>query len=283
MEAGDADVNHGQLRREPGVLARRVDRRGQRRRRAGRGTARPRTCCSTTRSRRSTTPRCARPLALCTDREEYLSFRAPGNDPGERSVRRGLRSATSRTRASRSSTPTGNATPRRDRSPRGDQLRHDQRAVEPAAPPSCSVTVVENCGLNVTIDQFEQAELITKAITGDFEVFLVAQPRSGPPGPGVRLVAQPSRRGPRAELRSHHRPGRWMRCSTSRGRPSTRGRARPHRPGDQHAVRRARSTTCGSTPPSGRSSVPGGRARGRRDHVGVGKPEGQQSIAGRPG
>ncbi len=39
-----------------------------------------------------------------------------------------------------------------------------------------------NCGLTTVIDQFEQGELITKAITGDFDVFLWRNHGQGHPG-----------------------------------------------------------------------------------------------------
>ena len=39
-----------------------------------------------------------------------------------------------------------------------------------------------NCGLNVTIDQFQQSELITKALTGDFQAFLWRNHGQGNPG-----------------------------------------------------------------------------------------------------
>ena len=40
----------------------------------------------------------------------------------------------------------------------------------------------ENCGLEVSIDQFEQSELITKALTSDFEVFAWRNHGQGNPG-----------------------------------------------------------------------------------------------------
>ena len=40
----------------------------------------------------------------------------------------------------------------------------------------------DNCGLNVNIDQFDQSELITRAISGDFETFLWRNHGQGNPG-----------------------------------------------------------------------------------------------------
>ena len=148
----------------------------------GRPIARRRTSCSTTRSRRSTTPTCAvRSRCAPTARSTSPSAPRATRSPTVRSPR--ARSASSTTPASREFDPeAGNAL--LDQIGRPDEIIYGTTNV-----PSNLLTAElfadmwsTNCGLTVNIDQFDQSELITKAITGDFQVLLWRNHGQGNPG-----------------------------------------------------------------------------------------------------
>ena len=85
-------------------------------------------------------PDMRRALALCTDRDEYLAFRAPGNDDRQRAVRRGFARLPGGSRVPWSSTPT-----RATRCSTRSAARRRSCTAPPTcrrtcSPPSCSPT-----------------------------------------------------------------------------------------------------------------------------------------------
>nr|WP_269448373.1 ABC transporter substrate-binding protein [Ilumatobacter coccineus] len=131
-------------------------------------------------------PDVRRALTLCTDRNEYLTFRAPGNALANGPFAEGSLGYIEDPGFPQFDADAGNAL--FDEIGRPDTIVYGTTNV-----PSNLLTAElfadmwnRNCGLNVEIDQFEQAELITKAITGDFEVF--AWRNHGQGHPGLELV-----------------------------------------------------------------------------------------------
>lgn len=131
-------------------------------------------------------PEVRRALTLCTDRNEYLTFRAPGNALANGPFAEGSLGYIEDPGFPQFDPDAGNAL--FDEIGRPDTIVYGTTNV-----PSNLLTAElfadmwnRNCGLNVEIDQFEQAELITKAITGGFEVFLWRN--HGQSHPGLELV-----------------------------------------------------------------------------------------------
>ena len=113
-----------------------------------------------------------RAIALCTDRDEYLAFRAPGNALANGPFAEGDLGFIDDPGFPAFDPAAGSAL--LDEIGRPEELVYGTTNV-----PSNLLTAElfadqwsTNCGLNVNIDQFDQSELITKAIGGAFEVFL---------------------------------------------------------------------------------------------------------------
>jgi peptide/nickel transport system substrate-binding protein len=127
-------------------------------------------------------PDMRRALALCTDRDEYLAFRAPGNALANGPFSEGSLGFLDDTGFPQFDPEAGNAL--LDQIGRPDEIIYGTTNV-----PSNLLTAElfadmwsTNCGLTVNIDQFDQSELITKAITGDFQTFLWRNHGQGNPG-----------------------------------------------------------------------------------------------------
>ena len=120
-------------------------------------------------------------LALCTDRNEYLTFRAPGNALANGPFAEGSAGYIEDPGFPDFDPDAGNAIL--------DEIGRQPVVYGTTNVPANLLTAElfadqwsNNCGLDVSIDQFEQAELITKAITGDFETFLWRNHGQGHPG-----------------------------------------------------------------------------------------------------
>ena len=131
-------------------------------------------------------PDMRRALALCTDREEYIAFRAPGNQIANGPFAEGSLGYLADTGFPQFDAAAGNAL--LDEIGRPDEIVYGTTNV-----PSNLLTAElfadmwsTNCGLTVNIDQFDQSELITKAITGDFQTF--AWRNHGQGNPGLEFV-----------------------------------------------------------------------------------------------
>ena len=131
-------------------------------------------------------PEVRRALTLCTDRDEYISFRAPGNVKANGPFAEGSIGYLEDPGFPEFDPEAGNAI--FDEIGRPDVINYGTTNA-----PSNLLTAElfadqwsTNCGLNVAIDQFEQSELITRALTGDFEVF--AWRNHGQGHPGLELV-----------------------------------------------------------------------------------------------
>ena len=127
-------------------------------------------------------PDLRRAVALCTDRDEYLEFRAPANQKANGPFAEGALGFLEDTGFPEFDPEAGNAL--LDEIGRPELITYGTTNV-----PSNLLTAelfvdmwTTNCGLNVQIDQFDQSELITKAITGQFEVFLWRNHGQGNPG-----------------------------------------------------------------------------------------------------
>lgn len=121
-------------------------------------------------------------LAHCTDREEYIAFRAPGNVIADGPFAKGAIGYLEDPGFPQFDPEEGNRI--LDEIGRPEVINYGTTNV-----PSNLQTAElfqdmwsTNCGLNVEIDQFEQSELITKALTGDFEVFAWRNHGQGHPG-----------------------------------------------------------------------------------------------------
>ena len=121
-------------------------------------------------------------LAHCTNRDEYLEFRAPGNALADGPFAEGALGFLDDPGFPQFDPDLGNEI--LDRIGRPEVINYGTTNV-----PSNLLTAelfvdmwTNNCGLNVQIDQFDQSELITKAITGDFELFLWRNHGQGNPG-----------------------------------------------------------------------------------------------------
>jgi len=127
-------------------------------------------------------PQVREALALCTDRELYLALRAPGNLLANGPFAEGSLGYVEDPGFPQFDADAGNAL--FDEIGRPDVINYGTTNV-----PSNLLTAElfakmwsDNCGLNVVIDQFDQSELITRAITGDFETFAWRNHGQGHPG-----------------------------------------------------------------------------------------------------
>jgi peptide/nickel transport system substrate-binding protein len=131
-------------------------------------------------------PDVRRALTLCTDRNEYLTFRAPGNALANGPFAEGAAGYIEDPGFPQFDPEAGNAL--FDEIGRPDVINYGTTD----APANLLTAELfadmwnRNCGLNVAIDQFAQSELITRAITGQFEVF--AWRNHGQGHPGLELV-----------------------------------------------------------------------------------------------
>ncbi|MEP6300268.1 MAG: ABC transporter substrate-binding protein, partial [Ilumatobacter sp.] len=131
-------------------------------------------------------PQIREALALCTDRDLYLQLRAPGNVKANGPFAEGAPGFMEDPGFPDFDAAAGNAL--LDEIGRPDVINYGT-----TNSPSNLLTAelfqkmwTDNCGLNVVIDQFDQSELITRAISGDFEVF--AWRNHGQGNPGLELV-----------------------------------------------------------------------------------------------
>ena len=113
-----------------------------------------------------------RAIAHCTDLDEYKLLRSPGNDIANGPFAPGTPGYLEDSGYPQFDADAGNAI--LDDIGRPDTIIYGTTNV-----PSNLITATliadmwsRNCGLNVEIDQFDQSELVTKAITGNFQVFL---------------------------------------------------------------------------------------------------------------
>lgn len=127
-------------------------------------------------------PQVREALTLCTDRELYLALRAPGNQLADGPFAEGSLGYLEDPGFPQFNAEAGNAL--FDEIGRPEVINYGTTNV-----PSNLLTAElfakmwsDNCGLNVVIDQFDQSELITRAITGDFEVFAWRNHGQGHPG-----------------------------------------------------------------------------------------------------
>lgn len=131
-------------------------------------------------------PDMRRALALCTDREEYIAFRDPGGKIANGPFAEGSLGYLADPGFPQFDPEAGNAL--LDQIGRPEEIIYGTTNV-----PSDLLTAElfadqwsKNCGLTVNIDQFDQSELITKAITGSFQVFLWRN--HGQSNPGLEFV-----------------------------------------------------------------------------------------------
>jgi peptide/nickel transport system substrate-binding protein len=127
-----------------------------------------------------------RALALCTDRSEYVAFRAPGNDIANGPFAEGALGYLEDTGFPDFDPAAGSAI--LDEIGRPDQILYGTTN-DPLNLLTAELFAdmwSTNCGLTVNIDQFDQSQLITKAITGDFEAFLWRN--HGQVNPGLEYV-----------------------------------------------------------------------------------------------
>ncbi|MFK7917421.1 MAG: ABC transporter substrate-binding protein [Ilumatobacter sp.] len=127
-------------------------------------------------------PQVREALTLCTDRDLYLQLRAPGNELANGPFARGSAGFLEDPGFPAFDAAAGNAL--FDEIGRPEVINYGTTNV-----PSNLLTAelftkmwADNCGLNVNIDQFDQSELITRAISGDFETFLWRNHGQGNPG-----------------------------------------------------------------------------------------------------
>ncbi len=131
-------------------------------------------------------PDMRRALALCTNRDEFIAFRSPGNTIANGPFSEGALGFLDDPGFPQFDADAGNAL--LDQIGRPDEIIYGTTNV-----PSNLLTAElfadmwsANCGLTVNIDQFDQSELITKAITGDFQVFLWRN--HGQSNPGLEFI-----------------------------------------------------------------------------------------------
>jgi peptide/nickel transport system substrate-binding protein len=132
------------------------------------------------------TPEMRRALAHCTDRQEYIDFRAPGNTITDGPFAPGAAGYLEDPGFPQFDIEEGNRI--LDEIGRPEVINYGTTNV-PANLQTAELFQdmwSTNCGLNVQIDQFEQSELITRALGGDFEVFLWRNHGQG--NPGLELV-----------------------------------------------------------------------------------------------
>jgi peptide/nickel transport system substrate-binding protein len=131
-------------------------------------------------------PEMRRALALCTNREEYQAFRAPENQIINGPFSEGALGYIEDPGFPQFDPDAGNAL--------WDEIGRPAEIIYGTTnTPSTQLTAElfadmwsTNCGLTVNIDVFDQSELITKALTGDFQVF--AWRNHGQNNPGLEFV-----------------------------------------------------------------------------------------------
>lgn len=126
-------------------------------------------------------PEVRRGLALCTDRELYRTLRSPNDDLVDGPFGEGSLGFLDDPGFPQFDPEAGSAL--FDSIGRPDVINYGTASV-----PSSLLTAElfanmwsENCGLNVNIDQFDQSELITRAVTGNFDTFQWRNHGSGNP------------------------------------------------------------------------------------------------------
>lgn len=131
-------------------------------------------------------PEMRRALALCTDRDEFIAFRDPGGKLANGPFAEGSLGFLDDPGFPAFDPEAGNAL--LDEIGRPEEVLYGTTNV-----PSNLLTAElfadmwsTNCGLTVNIDQFDQSELITKAITGAFQVFLWHN--HGQSNPGLEFI-----------------------------------------------------------------------------------------------
>jgi peptide/nickel transport system substrate-binding protein len=127
-------------------------------------------------------PDMRRALAHCTDREEYIAFRSPGTEIADGPFAPGAAGYMEDPGFPQFDVDEGNRI--LDEIGRPDVINYGTTNV-PANLQTAELFQdmwSTNCGLNVAIDQFEQSELITRALGGDFEVFAWRNHGQGHPG-----------------------------------------------------------------------------------------------------
>lgn len=121
-----------------------------------------------------------RGLALCTDRDEYITFRAPGTTKADGPFAPGSIGHLDDTGLPDFDAAAGTAL--------FDETGRPEMLVSVTNVPAQLLTAElfvdqwsRNCGLDVGIDAFEQTEFITKALTADYQMLLFRNHGSGNP------------------------------------------------------------------------------------------------------
>lgn len=122
-----------------------------------------------------------RAVALCTDRDEYIEFRAPGTIKADGPFAPGSAGHLDNTGFPNFDPIAGNAL-------LDDIGRPDEIVIGVTNVPAQLLTVElfadqwnRNCGLSVRIDQFEQSGFLTKALTADYQTLLFRNHGGGNP------------------------------------------------------------------------------------------------------
>lgn len=131
-------------------------------------------------------PDMRRALALCTNRDEFVAFRDPGGNIANGPFAEGSLGFLDDPGFPAFDPDAGNALL--------DEIGRPAEIIYGTTNVPSNLLTAElfadmwstNCGLTVNIDQFDQSELITKAITGSFEVFLWRN--HGQANPGLEFV-----------------------------------------------------------------------------------------------
>lgn len=126
-------------------------------------------------------PEIRRAVALCTDRDEYIEFRAPGTIKADGPFAPGSAGHLDTTGFPDFDAAAGNAL-------LDDVGRPDEIVIGVTNVPAQLLTVElfadqwnKNCGLEVRVDQFEQSGFLTKALTADYQVLLFRNHGGGNP------------------------------------------------------------------------------------------------------
>ena len=136
-------------------------------------------------------PDLRRALALCTDRDEYMAFRAPGGELAQGPFASGATGHDPDPGFPGFDPDAGNAL--LDEIGRPDVIRYGTTNV------TSNLLTAEffadmwstNCGLTIDIDQFDQSELVTRVLTANYEVMLWRN--HGRPSPALETPFMHSR------------------------------------------------------------------------------------------
>lgn len=112
-----------------------------------------------------------RAIALCTDREEYVAFRSPGNTIANGPFAEGTGGYLEDTGFPEFDPEAGRALAEEIGLTTVEYGTTNDRSNQITAELFADMWN-RNCGIEVTIDIFDQSELITRALTGDFQMFL---------------------------------------------------------------------------------------------------------------